>query len=193
DRDQHRHARDGSLVPRPHARQHHPARPSSRGNDPKPTVTPAEPGFHAVRVVMDAVRDTYAENNLGEALIQVVGPPRVLLVENTLGEAASLEAALHSTGIGTASTTPARLPRSAADLAAYQAVVLVNIPASSLGSDAMALLQASVRDLGTGLVVVGGAESYGPGGYAGTPLETALPVQIQLPQDMQKPPVAVVL
>ena len=159
----------------------------------KQTVTPAEPGFHAVRVVMDAVRDTYAENNLGEALIQVVGPPRVLLVENTLGEAASLEAALRSTGIGTVSITPQRLPRSAADLAAYQAVVLVNIPASSLGGDAMALLQASVRDLGTGLVVIGGADSYGPGGYAGTPLETALPVQIQLPQDMQKPPVAVVL
>ncbi|TMD23234.1 MAG: VWA domain-containing protein [Chloroflexi bacterium] len=159
----------------------------------KQTVTPAEPGFHAVRVVMDAVRDTYAENNLGETLIQVVGPPRVLLVQNRLGDAASLEAALHSTGIGTVSITPERLPRSAADLAAYQAVVLVNIPASSLGSDAMALLQASVRDLGTGLVVVGGADSYGPGGYAGTPLETTLPVQIQLPQDMQKPPVAVVL
>src|SRR2546422_759424 len=159
----------------------------------KQTIKPQDPGFHAVRVVIDAVRDTYAENNLGEALIQVVGPPRVLLVENTLGEAASLEAALHSTGVGTASTTPERLPRSAADLAAYQAVVLVNIPASSLGSDAMALLQASDRDLGTGLVVIGGADSYGPGGYAGTPLETALPVQIQLPQDMQKPPVAVVL
>jgi uncharacterized membrane protein len=159
----------------------------------KQTVKPAEPGFHAVRVVIDAVRDTYAENNLGEALIQVVGPPRVLLVENTLGEAASLEAALHSTGIGTAAVTPNQLPRSAADLAAYQAVVLVNIPAASLGADGMALLQASVRDLGTGLVVIGGTESYGPGGYAGTPLETALPVQIQLPLDMQKPPVAVVL
>jgi len=159
----------------------------------KQAVKPAEPGFHAVRIVIDAVRDTYAENNLGEALIQVVGPPRVLLVENTLGEAASLESALHSTGIGTAAVTPDQLPRSAADLAAYQAVVLVNIPASSLGADGMNLLQASVRDLGTGLVVIGGTESYGPGGYAGTPLETTLPVQIQLPQDMQKPPVAVVL
>ncbi len=159
----------------------------------KQTVTPAEPGFHAVRVVIDAVRDTYAENNLGEALIQVVGPPRVLLVENTLGEAASLESALQSTGIGTVAITPDHLPRSAADLAAYQAVVLVNIPAVSLGSDGMNLLQASVRDLGTGLVVIGGTESYGPGGYAGTPLETTLPVQIQLHQDMQKPPVAVVL
>src|SRR6202048_1030914 len=159
----------------------------------KQTVKPAEPGFHAVRIVIDAVRDTYAENNLGEALIQVVGPPRVLLVENTLGAGASLEAALHSTGLGTAAVTPNQLPRSAADLAAYQAVVLVNIPATSLGVDGIALLQASVRDLGMGLVVIGGTESYGPGGYAGTTLETALPVQIQLPLDMQKPPVAVML
>jgi uncharacterized membrane protein len=157
------------------------------------TVKPTEPGFHAVRVVIDPVRDTYAENNLGEGLIQVVGPPRVLLVENTAGEARSLENALQSTGIGTTSITPERLPRSAADLAAYQAVVLVNIPASSLGTEAMSLLQASVRDLGMGLVVIGGSDSYGPGGYAGTPLETALPVQIQIPQDKQKPPVAVVL
>jgi uncharacterized membrane protein len=159
----------------------------------KQTVKPSEPGFHAVRVVIDPVRDTYAENNLGEALIQVVGPARVLLVENTVGEAASLGSALRSTGIGTAVVTPEQLPRSAADLAAYQAVVLVNIPASSLGAEGMALLQASVRDLGTGLVVIGGSDSYGPGGYAGTALETTLPVQIQLPQDMQKPPVAVML
>ena len=157
------------------------------------TVKPTEPGFHAVRLVIDPVRDTYAENNLGEALIQVSGPPRVLLVENTKGEAISLENALRSTGIGTTSITPEQLPRSAADLAAYQAVVLVNIPAASLGTEAMTLLQASVRDLGTGLVVIGGTDSYGPGGYAGTALETTLPVQIQLPQDMQKPPVAVVL
>ncbi|HEY9288090.1 MAG TPA: VWA domain-containing protein, partial [Candidatus Dormibacteraeota bacterium] len=157
------------------------------------TVKPTDPGFHAVRIVIDPVRDTYAENNLGEALIQVVGPPRVLLVENTPGEAQSLEAALHSTGIAATVTTPDQLPHSAADLAAYQSVVLVNIPAASLGTDAMSVLQASVRDLGTGLVVIGGSDSYGPGGYAGTPLETALPVQIQLPQDTQKPPVAVVL
>jgi uncharacterized membrane protein len=157
------------------------------------TVKPAQPGFHAVRVVIDPVRDTYAENNLGEALIQVVGPARVLLVENTPGEAVSLENALRASGVDTTAITAEQLPRSAADLAAYQSVVLVNIPASSLGTDGMSLLQASVRDLGTGLVVIGGSDSYGPGGYAGTALETTLPVQIQLPQDMKKPPVAVVL
>jgi uncharacterized membrane protein len=157
------------------------------------SVKPTEPGFHSVRITIDPARDTYAENNLGEALIQVVGPPRVLIVEQALGDAASLEAAMRSTGILETTITPDRLPKTAAGLAAYQSVVLVNIPASSLGADGMALLQATTRDLGMGLVVIGGTESYGPGGYAGTPLEAALPVQIELPKNLQKPPVAVML
>ena len=157
------------------------------------TVKPGATGFHSVRVTIDPALDTYAENNIGEALLQVVGPPRVLLVEQTPGDAASFEAALASTGILSTTIAPQELPRTAADLAAYQSVVLVNIPAGSLGADGMALLQATTRDLGTGLVVIGGADSYGPGGYAGTTLEATLPVQIELPQNMQKPPVAVML
>jgi len=157
------------------------------------TVKPTQPGFHSIRVTIDPVLDTYSENNVGEALVQVVGPPRVLLVEQSPGDAAGLESALTSTGILYTAITPDRLPRTPADLAAYQSVVLVDIPAASLGVDGMALLQAATRDLGTGLVVIGGADSYGPGGYAGTTLEATLPVQIQIPQNMKKPPVAVML
>jgi len=156
-------------------------------------VKPAGAGFHRVRVTIDPVLDTYAENNVGEALVQVVGPPRVLVVEQGAGDAQAFEAALATTGILSAVITPAQLPRSAADLAAYQSVVLVNIPADSLGAEGMALLQTATRDLGTGLVVIGGSDAYGPGGYAGTALEAMLPVQIELPQNMQKPPVAVML
>jgi uncharacterized membrane protein len=156
-------------------------------------VQPAQPGFHSVQVVIDPTVDSYAENNVGEALIQVVGPARALLVEDTPGGAASLESALRSTGMLTTTVAPDQMPRTSADLAAYSTVVLVNVPASSLGVDEMALLQAVTRDLGLGLVVIGGSDSYGPGGYAGTSLETALPVQILLPQKTQKPPVAVML
>jgi hypothetical protein len=156
-------------------------------------VQPAQPGFHSVQVVVDPTVDSYAENNAGEALIQVVGPARVLLVEDTPGGAASLASALQSTGMLTTTVAPAQMPRTSADMAAYSTVVLVNVPASSLGVDEMALLQAVTRDLGLGLVVIGGSDSYGPGGYAGTSLETSLPVQILLPQKTQKPPVAVML
>src|SRR5207244_5231697 len=61
----------------------------------KQTVKPAEPGFHAVRVVIDAVRDTYAENNLGESLIQVVGPPRLLPLHHTPPHPPTPPPALH--------------------------------------------------------------------------------------------------
>ncbi len=156
-------------------------------------VQPAQPGFHSVQAVVDPTVDSYAENNAGEALIQVVGPARVLLVEDTPGGAASLAPALQSTGMLTTTVAPAQMPRTSADLAAYATVVLVNVPASSLGVEEMALLQAVTRDLGLGLVVIGGSDSYGPGGYAGTSLETTLPVQILLPEKRQKPPVAVML
>ena len=156
-------------------------------------VKPTQAGFHSIRVTIDPTLDTYSENNIGEALVRVVGPPRVLLVEQAPGDAAGLESALASTGILYDTITPDRLPKTASDLAAYQSVVLVDIPAASLGVDGMALLQAATRDLGTGLVVIGGADSYGPGGYAGTTLEATLPVQIQIPQNMKKPPVAVML
>lgn len=156
-------------------------------------IKPSGAGFHDVQLTIDPAVDTYTENNVGEALVQVVGPPHVLLVEQAAGDAPSLESALASTGISTTIITPDRLPKTAAGLAAYRSVVLVDIPAASLGADGMALLQASTRDLGIGLVVIGGRESYGPGGYAGTALEATLPVQIELPKDEQKPPVAVML
>ena len=81
-------------------------------------VKPAATGFHSVRLTIDPVLDTYAENNVGEALVQVVGPPHVLLVEQSPGDAASLEAALASTGILSTTITPDRLPR--ADLVAHE-------------------------------------------------------------------------
>ncbi len=52
---------------------------------------------------------------------------------------------------------------SADDLLLYDAVVLVNVPAPP---DEVAVdLAAFVEDLGRGLVVIGGDQSYGLGGY----------------------------
>ena len=57
----------------------------------------------------------------------------------------------------------------------------------------METLRSGVRDLGIGLTAFGGNSSMGPGGYAGTPLDATLPVTAQIPQQLKRPPVAVVL
>jgi len=51
----------------------------------------------------------------------------------------------------------------------------------------MELLDQYVKDIGGGLVVVGGPETYAPGGYYQTPLERTLPVEMQI-KDQQRLP-----
>ena len=54
-------------------------------------------------------------------------------------------------------------------------------------------LQAYVRDLGRGLVMVGGPRSYGAGGYEDTQLEETLPVDMGVRDRQKQPDVALVV
>jgi hypothetical protein len=69
----------------------------------------------------------------------------------------------------------------------------VDVSAQQLTSVQMGALQSATENLGVGLSVFGGVNTLGPGGFSGTPLETALPVDMQVRNPQQKPPVAVVL
>ncbi|HEU5001294.1 MAG TPA: VWA domain-containing protein [Actinomycetota bacterium] len=156
-------------------------------------LPPAVSGFHSITAQISPPQDTYAQNNVGAALLQVTGPERVLVVEGAPGQGANVANALKAAALNPTTVPPAAVPATLAGLAAYSAVALVNVPASALSAAQMGTLQAGVRDLGTGLAAFGGQDSLGPGGYAGTPLDSTLPVSAQLPQQLKKPPVAVVL
>jgi uncharacterized membrane protein len=74
-----------------------------------------------------------------------------------------------------------------AALAEYKTVILDDVPATRLSNARMAALQTFVRDLGGGLIVVGGPDAYGPGGYFKTPLEETLPVDMQIRDQKRLP------
>jgi len=57
----------------------------------------------------------------------------------------------------------------------------------------MAALQSYVRDLGRGLVMIGGPHSYGAGGYTNTPLEEVLPVDMGVRDKTKQPDIALVV
>lgn len=151
------------------------------------------PGFHTFRVTLDAPVDSVLQNNEAAAFVNVQGAPHVLIVEGQPGEGRNIAAALKATGLTVTIGTPADIPTSLDGLAGYSAVVLADVPAVELGTSRMLILQAYVRDLGRGLVVSGGPNSYGVGGYASTPLEQTLPVSMQIPQHKDTPSIAVVL
>jgi uncharacterized membrane protein len=160
----------------------------------KQPLKASDKGFvnYTARIV--AGKDTLEQNNESNAYSLVKGKPRALLVEGHPqdNEAANLNSALQSAEIDTTVIPPDKFP-GLTDLTQYDSVILVDTPASTLTQNNMSVLQAYVKDLGKGLVVVGGEESYGLGGYFRTPLEDMLPVELQLPSKLQTPSVAMVL
>src|SRR5438067_6018703 len=151
------------------------------------------PGFHTYRVTLEATQDTILANNEAAEFVNVQGPPHVLVIEGKPGEGQNIVAALQATRITVTVGTADDIPATLDGLAGYSGVVLADVPAVSLGTARMQILQAYVRDLGRGLVVSGGENSYGVGGYANTPLEQTLPVTMDIPQHKETPSIAVVL
>jgi len=149
-----------------------------------------EQGFARYRVFLDDAQDGFYQNNTLSAYTEVVGPPRILLLASPPREDADghplpdesdqLALALLAAGVQVDRTDATGLPLDLAGLSEYASIVLVNVNAKHLGPRKMAALQTYVRDLGGGLVAVGGPDSYAPGGYYRTPLEETLPVEMQL-------------
>lgn len=152
-----------------------------------------EPGLHTYRVELAADQDGRTENNLGVAMTQVAGIPRILLVEGKAGDSQALGQGLASTQMQVDTLGPDLMPKSLPDMAKYSSIVLVNVPATDLPDQTMAALENYVRDLGRGLVMVGGENSFGPGGYFKTPVEKALPVHMDLRGKGEIPSIGLVL
>ncbi|HZD61032.1 MAG TPA: vWA domain-containing protein, partial [Anaerolineae bacterium] len=113
-------------------------------------------GFKRFKAQIEPGIDHWAENNEAHSITMVEGPPNILIVEGTAGEAVNLAAALKNSSIHTTLATPADIPVKAAQLANYQAIVLANVSAEQLGDDKMKAIKSYVRDAGGGLVVIGG-------------------------------------
>jgi uncharacterized membrane protein len=153
-------------------------------------------GFSAFRAQIAAESDVRPQNNILSASVAVGGPPRVLLVTSGasgVDEAGPLLAALDAADIDVVETTARAMPSEIQSLAGYQSVILANVPARELSQRTMLSLQSYVRDIGGGLVVIGGPNSYGVGGYFKTPLEETLPVDMQVKDPKRFPSVSIVI
>jgi len=139
-------------------------------------VKGAGPGFHRYRAQIVPDVDNRLQNNTASAFTVVYGPPLILVVEGSAGEGENLIPSLQAAEMQIETILPAGLPATLPELARYDAVILVDVPASALPTGAMEALPVYVRDLGKGLLMVGGENSFGAGGYLRTPIEEAMPV-----------------
>ncbi|MCX7682061.1 MAG: VWA domain-containing protein, partial [Anaerolineae bacterium] len=159
-------------------------------------VVAGEPGFMSFRAVLSPAADVYHQNNALSAFTFIRGAPRILLVSSPHqgeDEGAQLAAALRAAGLAVERSTPGSMPSDPAGLADYAAVILVDTPARFFSPRALGALQSYVRDLGGGLLAVGGPRSYGVGGWYNTPLEEALPVAMTIVDPQRFPPMSLVV
>lgn len=147
-------------------------------------------GTHTFELLIEPADDTLPENNLLQGVVQVKGPPRVLYLYSQQLSRPFLSRILALQGYSVVEAAPEQRALSLPELAGFDLLVLDNVAAYRLTQTKMEAVERYVRDLGGGLMVIGGPQSYGAGGYYKTPLERLLPVEMRPPSRLNLPHVA---
>ena len=152
----------------------------SSGRHVRPLLTQQifEEGVHTYRLKLN-VTDEIPENNQANAIVQIQDKPQVsVYTEDKLAAISLLKTVLAENGFGVEVLSPTEMPTDLVVLQRSDALILSNVSADSLSSEQQRHIENYVRDLGHGLVVIGGRRAYGPGGYTDTALERTLPVEM---------------
>ncbi|MCO5296183.1 MAG: VWA domain-containing protein [Fimbriimonadaceae bacterium] len=149
-----------------------------------------EPGFHRYRATVEAEGDLDARNNVGMGFVAVRGKPRVLVIQ---GHDGPLPDVLRQQGILVDGVDAGGTPVRPEQVQPYDAVILDDVNASKITEPQMKLLRSAVRDTGVGLAMVGGEDSFLPGGWYGTPVAEALPVDLNIRQRKTFPSTSILI
>jgi Mg-chelatase subunit ChlD len=134
-------------------------------------------GSHRLRAVLEGTDDSTPGNNYREVGITVRGRTRILLV--TPRGRSPIELILEQRDFDVDLRTPEQFPETLNELAAYNGVVLEDINAAGFDLAGIGELERFVRELGGGLIFVGGTATFGDVGLTQTALRQLLPVTLE--------------
>jgi len=148
-----------------------------------------DPGLHRYDMhvrPLDAKLDASADDNEATTFVRVRGPSMVLVLQKEEKKANPLRVALENEGYRVTVKGRFSVPTDLAELAAYDLVVLADIPARDLLPSQMEAMAKYVKDFGGGLLLFGSDSSMGPGGYGKTPIEEIAPVSFDLVKEKRR-------
>jgi Ca-activated chloride channel family protein len=142
-------------------------------------------------------KDTEQKNNAAVMTAPVRGRPNILYVEGGVirepGSASYLAKALEHENIDVSVRGPTGIPSSAKELEKFDLVLVSDVPAHLMGAGQMAALDTYVKGMGGGLIMAGGEDSFGSGGYERTTIENMMPVRFDSEKIKEQPDIALVL
>jgi Mg-chelatase subunit ChlD len=138
--------------------------------------------------------DTFAPNNQYTDSIAVQGKPKVLYVEGDPARGRRyLVPALTKENIDVELRPASGLPSTLGGYENFDAVIISDVPAYKVTHQKMKLLDQYARLKGGGVIMVGGENSFGPGGWYRTPVEKMLPVSFDGEKSRDTPSLALLL
>ncbi len=147
--------------------------------------------YEAQFIPDDPARDGVAQNNRATGFTSLAGPTRVLVIEDWSqpGEFSHFIDRLKANELQVDLLPSNQLFTNLAELQRYDVVVLAGVPRIS-GNDAadlsdfsdrqIEMLVQNTQQLGAGLIMLGGPNAFGAGGWTETKLEEAMPVDFQI-------------
>ena len=160
------------------------------------TRTLSDPDFYTFEAVIECDSDTIAENNRGHGFVDVKGKPKILFVSGDNSGDDYLADGLRAEGLQVTQGGLGDIPITPEQMQRWDLLILSNVPASAMTggkNSQMAMIRDSVKSSGIGLIMIGGVNAYGAGGYKGTEIEEALPVDMDVSQKKILPSGALVL
>jgi len=140
--------------------------------------------YEARFVPQNPLDDTIPQNNQASTFTHVRGSGQVLVLEDfeNKGEFDFLVERLREMNLEVSlrSTRPDELFSDLAQLQPFDTVMLANVPKEHFSDEQVEMLARNTQNLGAGLIMLGGANSFGAGGWTNTPVEEAMPVEFQI-------------
>jgi uncharacterized membrane protein/Mg-chelatase subunit ChlD len=147
--------------------------------------------YEAQFIPEDTAMDAMSQNNRATAFTHVRGSGQILFIESyeNRGEHQQLVDRLRANNLEVTVRPSNQLFTSLPELQQFDTVILGNVPRSG-GEDAakithfsdeqIKMLVTNTEFMGSGLVMLGGPNSFGAGGWTNTELEKAMPVDFQI-------------
>ncbi|MGE0710637.1 MAG: glutamine amidotransferase [Planctomycetota bacterium] len=152
-----------------------------------------EAGFFRVEAVVELLndKDQLFQNNTAHGFVFARGKAQVLYVHDEADpdatEAHHFLSALRAAEIRMKVISAVDFPLTAGELQTYDAIILDDVAKPAFSESQLKNIETAVADMGIGLIMIGGARSFGAGEWRHTPVEKALPVEMDIKQEQVIP------
>jgi len=149
--------------------------------------------FKAVFTPASPTDDHISQNNQASAMTYIGGAGTILLVDADHQAGRPLADALDESKFAVKYIQADNFPQQLSELVDVDCIILADVDNSWFSMQQQQMICRYVNDLGGGLMMTGGPDAFGAGGWIGSPVADIMPVEMDPPQKEQMPLGALVL